>query len=140
LLALCVCMMVRDLARAVDVDHPRLFENKQMRRRRIVTDVLILFGLPIIQLPLHYVVQYDRYSLIATYGCVDLLDNSWPRIVLLSMWPLTIGLINCYYSGKFFYATLGLDTPNLPRSNCNHSTPQTPRPAVLDSLVYGLWT
>ncbi|KAG0652332.1 Pheromone a factor receptor [Hyphodiscus hymeniophilus] len=98
LLALAVCILTRDLSRAVDVDHPRLFESAAQRRRRIITDVLCIFGLPTLQVPLHYLVQYNRFSIIAIYGCVDLLDDSWPKIVLLSMWPLLIGFLNCYYS------------------------------------------
>lgn len=112
LLALAVCVLTRDLARAVDVDNPCLFETPAKRRRRIVFDVLCIFGLPLIQLPLHYVVQYNRYSIIAIYGCVDLLDNSWPRIVLLSMWPMLIGLLNCYYSRKSFRTTLSFIVTN----------------------------
>ena len=100
LLALSVCVLTRDLSRAVDVDNPRLFESQAQRRRRIVVDFLCIFALPILQLPLHYVVQYNRYSIMPVYGCVDLLDDSWPRIVLMSMWPLLIGLLNCYYSSE----------------------------------------
>jgi pheromone a factor receptor len=100
LLALSVCILTRDLARAVDVNNARLFESKAQRRRRHVVDVLCIFGLPILQLPLHYVVQYNRYAILPVYGCVDLLDDSWPRVVLLSIWPLLIGILNCYYSSK----------------------------------------
>jgi pheromone a factor receptor len=101
LLALAVCVLTRDLARAVDVNHPRFFETPTQRRRRHMVDALCIFALPIIQLPLHYVVQYNRYSIIAVYGCGDILDGSWPTIVLMSMWPLLIGILNCYYISKY---------------------------------------
>ena len=100
LLATSVCVLTRDLSRAVDVEHPRLFESPSQRRRRHMIDALCIFALPILQVPLHYVVQYNRYSIMATYGCVDLLDDSWPRVVLLSMWPLLVGFLNVYYSCK----------------------------------------
>lgn len=102
LYVLATCLLMRDLARAVDVDNPCLFETPARRRRRLILDVLCIFGPPIIQLPLHYVVQPSRFGISPIYGCVDILDNSWPEIVLLSMWPLLIGILSCYYACKSF--------------------------------------
>ena len=100
LLASATCRLVMDLARAVNVDNPRLFENRTQRRRRIFFDCLFIFGIPFIQLCLHYLVQVQRYAIIAVYGCVDFLDLSWPRVVIMSMWPLLFGILNCWYSSK----------------------------------------
>jgi len=100
LLASATCRLVMDLARAVDVDNPRLFESKAMRHRRVILGCVFIFSVPIAQLGLHYLVQAQRYAIIAVYGCTDFLDLSWPRIVLLSIWPIIFGALNCWYASK----------------------------------------
>jgi pheromone a factor receptor len=83
------------------VDHARLFESRKQRRRRHIFDVLFIFGLPVLQSALHYVVQDSRFAILPVYGCVDLLDDSWPRIIIMSMWPLLFGVLTCYFSSKY---------------------------------------
>lgn len=100
LLATSICCLMKDLAQAVDLDNPRLFESRAMRRRRITVDVLIIFAVPVMMTALHYIVQEQRYALVAVYGCIDWLDDSWLRLVLLSIWPVVFSVPTCYYAGR----------------------------------------
>jgi len=94
--------LTRNLSQAVDVDNnPRLFESGAMRRRRIAGELLFCFGIPFIQLVTHYFIQAGRYAIITTYGCIDVVDNSWVTVFLFTVWPLFFYLINCYYASKF---------------------------------------
>jgi pheromone a factor receptor len=98
--ATALCCLTRDLARAVDSDNPRLFESRAMRRRRLLLDCLFVFGPSIIQLPMNFIVQSNRYGLIPVYGCLDMMDSSWPRVVFMILWPLVFSAINAYYACK----------------------------------------
>ncbi|KAG9245083.1 pheromone A receptor-domain-containing protein [Calycina marina] len=90
--------MTGNLAKAVDVENnPMMFESSAMRRRRIVFELIFIFGIPFIQLCTHYVVQSGRYAIVAVYGCTDVIDRSWPTLVIF-IWPLVFSIINCYYA------------------------------------------
>lgn len=100
LLATCICCLMKDLAQAVDLENPRLYESRAMRRRRIIVDVLIIFAVPVMMTALHFVVQQRRYAVVAIYGCIDWLDGSWLRLVLMSIWPVVFSVPTCYYAGR----------------------------------------
>jgi pheromone a factor receptor len=100
LLATCSAYISMDLAKALDTDNPRLHETARTRRRRLAFELVFCFAVPILQVALHYVVQASRFGVVTVYGCADIADDSWPAIVILSIWPPLFGLVNCYFAGK----------------------------------------
>ena len=100
LLASCAAYLSLDLANALNTDKPRLHETRKSRRRRIVIEMLFCFTIPILQTSLNYVVEANRFVVVTVYGCATYMDNSWPSIVILSMWPPIFALANCYFAGK----------------------------------------
>lgn len=93
--------LTRNLAQAVDADNPRLFETVSQRRRRHVVEVLFVFGIPLLQMPLHYIPQTNRYAIVTIYGCADVIDYSWPTIIINLIWPSFFAILNCYYASEY---------------------------------------
>ena len=100
LVATSMACLTRSLAQAVDTDNPRLFETLSQRRRRHIGELLFIFGVPFVEMCTHYVYQAGRYGIVTIYGCADVIDYSWPTIVLVLIWPTVFSLLNCYYGGK----------------------------------------
>lgn len=106
LLATCSAYISLDLARALDTDNPRLHETARTKRRRLAFELVFCFAVPILQAPLHYLVQANRFGVITVYGCADIVDDSWPAIVMLAIWPLLFGILNCYFAGRSNFASV----------------------------------
>lgn len=100
LLATSAAYLAIDLAKAIDTDNPRLYESGAMKRRRMIIELVFCFAIPALQVPLHYVVQASRFGVVTVFGCADVVDDSWPKIVILAMWPPIFALVNCYYASK----------------------------------------
>ncbi|KAH8590009.1 pheromone A receptor-domain-containing protein [Bisporella sp. PMI_857] len=93
------CCLTRNLSIAVDVDNnPRLFETTAMRRRRLMGELVLCFGIPFFQLVFHYFIQSGRYAIVTVYGCTDVIDNSWVTVFLFLIWPVIFTLMNLYYA------------------------------------------
>ena len=92
------CIM-RNLARALDPEQTVLSPNRTQRRRQMITSCLFCFGMSIYVMLIHYIVQPNRYSIYAISGCTSSFDNSWPRLVLVFIWPPIICFVDAYYSG-----------------------------------------
>ncbi len=90
--------ITRNLANVLDVDRAVLAETKATRRNKMIIDFTICFGVPILQIGLHYIVQPNRYVITAIAGFLASFDNSWPTIVLMFIWPLIFSITNCYYA------------------------------------------
>jgi hypothetical protein len=100
LIATATAGLTRNLAQAVDADNPRLYESAAQRRRRYVMEILFCFGIPASQLVTYYFIQAGRYAVLTVFGCVPIVDNSWPTLVLFLIWPPIFALLNCYYASK----------------------------------------
>ena len=92
------CIM-RNLAKALDTAQTVLSPSKAQRRRQIIIDCLFCFGGSIYVMLIHYIVQPTRYYIFAISGCTSSFDNSWPKLVLVFIWPPIICLVDVYYSG-----------------------------------------
>lgn len=92
------CIM-RNLAKALDTEQTNLSLSKAQRRRQTVMNGLFCFGGPIYVMLIHYIVQPNRYYIFAISGCTSSFDNSWPKLVLVFIWPPIICLVDAYYSG-----------------------------------------
>ena len=100
LIATSLCSITRSLARALDTDNATLHESKGMKRRRLIFDALFCFGMPFLQLVLHYIPSDARFGIYPVYGCLTFFDASWPTIVIMYMWPPIFSVLNCFYAGK----------------------------------------
>ena len=92
------CIM-RNLTKALDTDQAVLSLSKSQRRRQTIIDCLLCFGGSIYVMLVHYIVQPNRYYIFSISGCTSSFDNSWPKLVLVFIWPPIICLLDAYYSG-----------------------------------------
>ncbi|CUS11399.1 unnamed protein product [Tuber aestivum] len=93
-----VAAIARNLARVMS-HKVSVIKTKRARRRELVQDLLLSLGLPAWIMAVHYLVQPSRYSLLATTGCTPTIDDSWPSIPLILVWPPIISLVSAYYAG-----------------------------------------
>ena len=92
------CIM-RNLARALDTEQAILSSSGEQRRRQTIIDFVFCFGGSIYVMLIHYIVQPNRYYILAIAGCTSSFDNSWPKLILVFIWPPIICLVDAYYSG-----------------------------------------
>ena len=95
--------IMRNLAKALDTEQTILSLSKAQRRRQTITDCLFCFGGSIYVMLIHYIVQPNRYYIFAISGCTSSFDNSWPKLVLVFIWPPIICLVDAYYSGMCIF-------------------------------------
>ncbi|KAF5342938.1 hypothetical protein D9758_014952 [Tetrapyrgos nigripes] len=67
------------------------------KRRQVIIDLAIGVGLPVLQVPLHYIVQGHRYDLIEQIGCWPTTFNTPPAYPLSFLWVPVISLISMTY-------------------------------------------
>ncbi|KAJ6543082.1 pheromone A receptor-domain-containing protein [Mycena capillaripes] len=72
--------------------------TKAMKRRAVMIDLAIALGLPILQLPLQYIVQGHRYDILEDIGCYPFTYNTVPAYPLIFLWPNIINLVSATYS------------------------------------------
>ncbi|KAK6585684.1 hypothetical protein PZA11_002411 [Diplocarpon coronariae] len=95
-----LCCLSKGLADALDTEHAVFNQTKAQRRRKVIADVLFCWAVPVMQMVLHYVVQAGRYMIAPVFGCTDQQDNSWPMLVIFSIWGPLFILLNVYYAGR----------------------------------------
>lgn len=98
-LACATLCITRNLANVLDIDRTEISQTRATRRWKTVLDLAICFAVPLLQIILHYIIQYNRYYILAIGGCTPSFDRSWPTIVIMYIWPLIFCLLNCYYAG-----------------------------------------
>ena len=128
-----------DLAKALDTGNPRLYESPKSRRRRIATELLFCFLVPVLQVALQYIVLTNRFAIATIYGCASYWDNSWPTVVIFAIWPPIFALVNCCFAGRFSYK--GLDDGQLiSRNSFGHYSPsQASWCSFQHTLKYRIW-
>lgn len=94
-----VCIM-RNLAKVLDTKRTILNPSRAEHRREATIACLLCFGGPMYGIAVHYIVQPSRYYIFAISGCTTSYDNSWPKLVLILIWPPLLGVVVVYYSGK----------------------------------------
>lgn len=104
-----IAAITRNLAYIMRDDLP-VMKTRAAKRRQMIEDLILCFGVSIWMMGIHYVVQPDRYWLIEVAGCVPSVDNSWPSIVLVFIWPPIIALVATYYCSTFMTLALPLIT------------------------------
>jgi len=74
-----------------------VYTSREEKRRLILVDMLIGFGLPILNIALAYFAQPQRYAILENFGCrVVIIDNAL-GLILVAIWPLVISAISCIY-------------------------------------------
>jgi pheromone a factor receptor len=93
---LCIC---RNLANVLDVERSEISSTRASKKRKMIIDILLCYGIPVLQILLHYIIQYNRYIIGVLAGCLPTYDESWPTIVIMYMWPPIFCIANAYYCG-----------------------------------------
>ncbi|KAI9684279.1 MAG: a-factor receptor [Bathelium mastoideum] len=97
-----ICIM-QELARVLDTQNVTLGRTSSEEKRRKVWELVVCWGMPVLLMLSHYIVQPARYSIFGVSGCTVMVDNSWPAIVLVQIWPAIFALVDVYYSGVVVY-------------------------------------
>ncbi|KAF8443509.1 pheromone A receptor-domain-containing protein [Terfezia claveryi] len=91
-----IAACARNLANIMRDDLP-VVKTRAEKRRQLIIDLLFCFGVPVWMMSIHYVIQPGRYWLIEVIGCTPTVDNSWPSIVLVFIWPPISALAATYF-------------------------------------------
>jgi pheromone a factor receptor len=95
----------RFLAAATNPD-PSQQDLKHTQTRRNITDLFLGVVIPLINMPLKFIVSPKRYSVDGIVGCTGWTDNSWPSIVLYYVWSPILSLIASGYAGIILFLPL----------------------------------
>ncbi|KAF8207432.1 pheromone A receptor-domain-containing protein [Mycena galopus ATCC 62051] len=82
-------------------------KTRAAKRRAIWEDLAIGLGLPLLQIPLQYIVQGHHYDIFEDIGCVDETHETPVSIVLYRLPPILVGCVSAIYctlSIRAFYA------------------------------------
>ncbi|KAF8553273.1 STE3-domain-containing protein [Imleria badia] len=79
-------------------------KTRQDKRRAAILDSSIAFGIPILVMALHYVVQGHRFDILEGVGCYPVIYNTSLAYFLVFMWPTLLGCI------AFAFSSLTLST------------------------------
>ncbi|KLO16520.1 STE3-domain-containing protein [Schizopora paradoxa] len=71
--------------------------TRAQKRRAVIEDLSIGLGIPIIEMALAYVVNGHRFDIYEGLGCYPAIYNVWLSYVLVSGWPIAIGLVSACY-------------------------------------------
>ena len=92
--------VMRSLAHVLDTERTILGLSLAERHWKMAINCLLCFGGPVYGMAVHYVVQPNRYYIYAISGCTATYDNSWPKLILILIWPPILCLLVLYYSGR----------------------------------------
>lgn len=85
------------------ITDPTVTVTKSERRRAITVDMLIGFGLPILNIILTTIVQDHRYDIFEDVGCYPAFLNTPLAWVIISLWPIVIGTFTAVYCSLNVY-------------------------------------
>ncbi|KAF8207430.1 pheromone A receptor-domain-containing protein [Mycena galopus ATCC 62051] len=72
-------------------------KTRAEKRRAIWEDLAIGLGLPLLQIPLQYIVQGHRYNIFEDIGCLGETDETPVAVVLYHLPPILVGLVSAVY-------------------------------------------
>jgi pheromone a factor receptor len=78
-----------------------IFKTKEDIQREWWRDVVLCYVLPLLLSGLTYIVQPNRYLVMAHVGCRATLDPSWVAILIYYVWQPASCAIACVYTCKF---------------------------------------
>nr|CAA71963.1 pheromone receptor [Coprinopsis cinerea] len=68
------------------------------KRRMVIVDLCISFGIPAIIMVLHYVVQGHRFDILEDVGCYPVVYNTLLAYFLYIAWPVILGIFSFVFS------------------------------------------
>ncbi|KIW20392.1 hypothetical protein PV08_00967 [Exophiala spinifera] len=89
--------LFRHIASILDTDRMSLGASRRQRMVTITVEIGLCIVLPCIVMAAHCLVSPQRYWIRTIAGCTPSLDNSWPSLVLIYMWPMALCLAACIY-------------------------------------------
>ncbi|KAJ7643171.1 pheromone B alpha 1 receptor [Mycena polygramma] len=72
-------------------------KSKAEKRKAIIIDLAIGLGLPLLQIPLQYIVQGHRYNIFEDIGCLGETFETPVALVLFHLPPILVGLVSAFY-------------------------------------------
>lgn len=97
-----VTATVRNLCLIISPKGPPLYFQTAWKKN--VVDLAICVVFPVIQTPLMYLVQSQRFVVVETMGCLSLVSNNWLVVIIYFMWfviwsavAAVYALFTCYY-------------------------------------------
>jgi pheromone a factor receptor len=75
--------------------------SKAEMRNRLLKEALYCWLVPLLQIPLSYLVRKGRFTVVPVVGCADLLDDSWLKFLIITVWCPLVMLLTSYSAGKF---------------------------------------
>ena len=87
----------RQLALILDTDKATVLPSNRQRYTSLAFEVGFCLVLPALAMAAHYIVQPNRYFLLAVVGCVPSFSASWASYILIAVWPAIICLISVGY-------------------------------------------
>ncbi|KAJ7246160.1 pheromone A receptor-domain-containing protein [Mycena haematopus] len=73
-------------------------KTKAEKRRAILVDLAIGLGLPVLQIPLQYIVQGHRYNIFEDIGCLGETYETPVAIALFHLPPILVGCVSAIYA------------------------------------------
>ncbi|KAI5364773.1 hypothetical protein Slin15195_G043110 [Septoria linicola] len=93
-----ISCVLRALAKVMDTERSTWGSSKAQRRRAYTVDLVCCIGIPLLQIPFHWIVQPFRYYVYGISGCTPPLNINWVTVVLILTPPALWALLNVYYS------------------------------------------
>lgn len=79
--------------------HTRLI-TQQARRTRIIQEIILCAGCPVLFCPLLLIIQGHRFNIVESMGCVMAEFLSWPSVIIRCIVPVSISILSLIYACK----------------------------------------
>ncbi|KAJ7475524.1 putative fungal pheromone GPCR, STE3-type [Mycena galericulata] len=96
----CLCLCIH-LERIASVRQVRT--TPEQKRRRMIFDLLMCWGLPSITMALHYIVQGHRFDLVEDFGCRAAIYVSLASIFLVWLPPIVVVVLTLGFASAALY-------------------------------------
>lgn len=88
------------------------------KRRRNITESLIMFPLPLLQILLTYFVLAQRYNVSTLIGCTNSYDKTWLYVIFYHLPTPAFAILTVIFAGKCKYKLYRLPVSTLTRVLC----------------------
>ncbi|KAJ7164180.1 putative fungal pheromone GPCR, STE3-type [Mycena filopes] len=131
----CFCLALQLHAIASDLKTP----NKT--RKGVIVDLILCFGLPVLFMALHYIVQGHRFDIIEDFGCRPAIYVSVVSLLLVDLPPVIasfLALVFCVLALFFFFRRRSTFFHMMKDSNSGLTTSRYIRLMAMTTLL-GTW-
>lgn len=97
-----ICIF-KGLADILDPELKTASFSSAHKKRKMLMELLVCFGAPLLFIVTYYIVQSQRYAVFAISGCTYMVEGGWVSILLVSMWFPLLQLIAASYAGPSPY-------------------------------------